>query len=186
MTTYSGSINLILGPMFSSKTTELIRQYYRNTLGGKKCIMVKYANDDRYSKNEVVTHDGKSVEALICKQLAEVENDVLNYDVICIDEVQFYNDGDIYCDRWANYGKTIYACGLNGTFKRTEFPVISRLLPLVENIVFLKAVCKENGNDAIYSKLDIAINSDEIEIIGGSEKYSAVDRKQYFLQKIDK
>ena len=181
MNTYSGSINLILGPMFSSKTSELIRQYKRNILGGKKCIMIKYANDTRYSKNEVITHDGISVTAFNCKKLEEVDKIVFDYDVICIDEIQFYSDGDIYCDKWANMGKNVYACGLNGTFKRTEFPVISKLLPLVENIIFLKAVCKENGNDAVYSKLNMDITNDNIEIIGGSEKYSAVDRKTFFL-----
>jgi len=174
------SIVLILGPMFSAKTTELIRQYNRHSLGNKKCIMIKYTGDDRYDNNHVVTHDGIKVNAIKCKLLEEVDNKVNDYDVICIDEIQFYADGDVYCDKWANNNKTVYACGLSGTFKRTEFPVISKLIPKVEKIKFLRAVCKENGREAAFTKLDMDNVGDKIEIIGGAEKYRAVDRIEYY------
>jgi thymidine kinase len=176
----TGYITLILGPMFSSKTTELIRQYNRNALANKKCIMIKYSGDDRYDNNAVVTHDGMKVSAIKCKTLQQVNDQVKDYDVICVDEVQFYSDGDIYCDQWANDGKKVYACGLSGTFKRTEFPVISKLVPKVEKIKFLTAICKENGSEASFSKLDMEHTGDNIEIIGGAEKYRAVNRTEYF------
>jgi len=177
---YQGSITLILGPMFSAKTTELIRQYNRNTLGGKKCIMVKYSGDERYDNNAVVTHDGIKVQAIKCSQLSQVYDQIINYDVICIDEIQFYTDGDEICDRLANQGKKVYACGLSGTYKRTEFPVISKLIPKVEKIKFLTAICKENGNEASFTKLDLEETEGKIEIIGGSEKYRAVDRETFY------
>ena len=177
---YNGEIHLILGSMFASKTTELIRHYNRHSIAGKKCVMVKYKNDIRYDLKMIVTHDNIKAEALICEYLYEIDNQVQLYDVICIDEVQFYKDGHIFCDKWANQNKIIIACGLNGTFNRTPFPVISKLIPLTENITFLKAVCKETGDDAVYSKLNIVINDNITELIGGSEKYTAVDRKTFF------
>jgi thymidine kinase len=173
------SIMLILGPMFSSKTTELIRQYNRNSIGNKKCIMIKYSGDDRYDNDNVITHDGIKVKAIKCKKLIDVDSIIYDFDVICIDEIQFYSDGDIYCDIWANLGKKVYACGLSGTYKRTEFPVISRLIPKVEKIKFVRAICKENGNEASFTKLDLLPNNDQIEIIGGPEKYRAVDRIEF-------
>jgi thymidine kinase len=173
------SIILILGPMFSSKTTELIRQYNRNSIGNKKCIMIKYLGDNRYDNNNVITHDGIKVQAIKCNKLEQVNEQIIDYDVICIDEIQFYSDADIYCDIWANKGKKVYACGLSGTFKRTEFPVISKLIPKVEKIKFLRAICRENGNEASFSKLDMITIDDNIEIIGGAEKYRAVDRIEY-------
>jgi thymidine kinase len=176
----TGSITLILGPMFSSKTTELIRQYNRNAIANKKCIMIKYSGDNRYDNNAVVTHDGMKVTGIKSNLLKYVDEQVKDYDVVCVDEVQFYSDGDEYCDKWANQGKKVYACGLSGTFKRTEFPVISRLIPKVEKIKFLTAICKENGNEASFSKLDMDNTGDTIEIIGGAEKYRAVDRTEYF------
>ena len=172
-------LQLILGPMFSSKTTELIRQYNRNAIGGKKCIMIKYIGDDRYDKDFVVTHDGIKVNAIKCKYLKDVEQDIIYYDVICIDEVQFYTDADIYCDIWA-MNKQVYACGLSGTFKRTPFPIISNLIAKADKVKFLTAICKDNGNEAPFTKMYSDPENDEIEIIGGSEKYMAVDRKKYF------
>ncbi len=176
--TYDGSINLILGPMWSCKTTELIRRYKRYTLGMKKCMMIKYKNDTRYDNAMVVTHDGHKIEAFACEVLCEADLEIQNYDVICIDEVQFYKDADVYIDKWANQGKIIVASGLNGNFKRQEFPIISKLIPLAENISFYTAVCKETGKDATFTKINV--DNDIIEVIGGSELYSAVDRQTYF------
>jgi thymidine kinase len=142
--------------------------------------MIKYTGDNRYDDKYVTTHDGIKVNGIKCRLLESVDEITIDYDVICIDEIQFYADGDIYCDKWANNGKVVYACGLSGTFKRTEFPVISKLIPKVEKIKFLRAICKENGNEASFSKLDMQNTGDSIEIIGGAEKYRAVDRNEYF------
>ena len=179
----NGQINLILGCMFAYKTSELIRRYNRYSIGGKKCIMIKYKNDVRYDSEMVVTHDNIRVNAIVCEFLFEADKIVASYDVICIDEVQFYKDAHIFCDKWANDGKIIEVCGLNGTFERKPFKIISRLIPLAENITFLTAICKETGNDAIYSQLNTdttGINEKTSELIGGSDKYSASDRQTYF------
>lgn len=180
---YDGQINLILGCMFSGKTSELVRRYNRHTIGGRKCIMIKYKNDTRYDDAAVVTHDKIKIRAFVCEHLYEADELIDKYDVICIDELQFYKDADIICDSWANQGKIIEACGLNGTFNRTPFPIISNILPLAQNVTFLKAVCKENGNDAIYSHINIDVNDNSTEIIGGDDKYNAVDRKTYYKNK---
>ena len=165
--------------MFSGKTSELISRYNRYTIGKKKCLMIKYKNDTRYDKNMIVTHDGIKISAVVCKNLYEVDHKINNYDVICIDEVQFYKDADIFCDKWATENnKIVEACGLNSTFERKPFPIISNLIPLVEDITFLTAICKENGNDAVYSKR--LIDDKKEELIGGSDVYSAVDRETYF------
>ena len=58
-----GKLNLICGPMFSGKTTELIRRYTRYELAGKKCILIKYSKDTRYDNNNIVTHDNNSYNA---------------------------------------------------------------------------------------------------------------------------
>ncbi|MCJ7637940.1 MAG: hypothetical protein MUO21_10665, partial [Nitrososphaeraceae archaeon] len=116
MSINNGQINLVIGSMFSEKTTNLIRRYNRYTIGGKKCLMIKYKNDTRYDSEMVVTHDNIKINAIVCEYLSEADKLINNYDVICIDEVQFYQDAYIFCDKWANEGKIIEACGLNGTF----------------------------------------------------------------------
>lgn len=183
---YTGTFNIILGSMWSGKTSELVRRYKRHTIGGRKCLMIKYKNDTRYDDEMVVTHDKIKVQGLVCEYLYEADDKVREYDVICVDEVQFYKDAHIFCDKWCNEGKIVEACGLNGTFNRTEFPIISKLIPLAENITFLKAVCKETGNDAIYSNINIDVQNNVTEVIGGAEKYNAVDRQTFFNSNLKK
>ena len=46
---HSGSISLILGPMFSGKSTELMRRVRRFTFARRACLVCKYAKDQRYA-----------------------------------------------------------------------------------------------------------------------------------------
>ena len=181
--TYDGSFNLILGNMWSGKTSELVRRYKRHVIGGRNCLMIKYKNDLRYDDEKVVTHDKIKVQAFVCEYLYEADHMIDDYDVICIDEIQFYKDAHIFVDKWANMGKIVEACGLNGTFHRKEFQIISKLMPLAENISFLKAVCKETGDDATFSNINMIVDNNVTEVIGGSELYTAVDRKTYYKDK---
>lgn len=176
----TGAFHLILGCMFSGKTSELIRRYQRHVLGGKRCLMVKYARDTRYSANAVATHDGVSIHGVRCLLLADVDRYVVESDVVCIDEVQFYKDAPMWCDKWANDGKVVIACGLNGMFNREPFPVVSQLIPLVEDITFLTAICRETGDEAVYSQR--LTDETEEQIIGGAETYRAADRTTYFAK----
>ena len=52
-----GRIQIIFGPMFSGKTTELIRIVKRFSIAKRKCLLIKYSKDDRYSVHGVSTHD---------------------------------------------------------------------------------------------------------------------------------
>jgi len=48
-TTGKGRIELICGPMFSGKTTELIRRVQRQQRGGRTTIVIKHMSDQRYT-----------------------------------------------------------------------------------------------------------------------------------------
>ena len=52
-----GRIELIMGPMFAGKSTELLRRVKRLEISGKKCLSIKYSADDRYSAECISTHD---------------------------------------------------------------------------------------------------------------------------------
>ncbi len=185
---YAGCINLVIGPMFSGKTTEIITRYKRHIENGKRCLMVKFKGDTRYSSSMVVSHTGEQVEAVVCDLLQYVDKLVIDCDVVCIDEAQFYEDAPVFCDKWANEGKCIEICGLSGTFNRTPFHVISQLVPIAENILHLKAVCQVSGGDASFVRIhDRRAVSDKFStvLIGGSELYSPVNRKHYFNSAFD-
>ena len=79
-------------------------------------LVIKYAEDTRYSAEDLSTHDRSQLEALPTKMLAEVEPEAMKYDVIAIDEGQFYPDIVEYAEKWANAGKTIIISALDGTW----------------------------------------------------------------------
>ena len=54
---FKGSLELIIGPMFAGKSTELLRRVKRHAISGKTCLYVKYAADTRYDTSCIATHD---------------------------------------------------------------------------------------------------------------------------------
>jgi thymidine kinase len=177
--TYSGFIRLYMGPMFSGKTSALLEAYTRHTIAKRKCLLVKYIGDTRYDVKNIVSHDGKKIESSCnCKLLYEIDNIVNNYQVICIDEIQFFQDAPIFCDKWANEGLIVELAGLSGTYLREEFPVISQLIPLAEEIHKKTAICVQTGKDAQYT---FRLSDDNTTVvIGGLDKYTPMDRVTFF------
>lgn len=170
----SGKLSLILGPMYSGKSTTLLTRYRRYKFANKKCLLVKYSKDTRYDKNKIITHDMLEYNAKNCTKLEEIDNYVKDYEVICIDEVQFYEDAYIYCDKWANEGLIVEACGLNGDFRRKPFEQISMLIPLSDKIDHITAIDESNGFEAPFTKR--LSNETDQEVIGGKDKYRASSR----------
>ena len=55
---YSGHIEVIFGPMFSGKSSELIRRLRRYEHATKKCVVINYFKDNRYNQDSyMATHD---------------------------------------------------------------------------------------------------------------------------------
>lgn len=171
-------IYLILGPMYSGKTSELIRRYNRYKISGKRCLLVKNALDLRYSEdNKLCTHDMFQTEATICSSLHQIEK-INQYDVICIDEIQFYPDNLDFCTKMANQGKIIIASGLSGNYKRQPFKNMPELTANAEKVVYLTAICMICKNDGAAFTKRVSEDIDEI-VVGGIDKYLAVCRKCY-------
>lgn len=66
-----------------------MRRIKRLEIAQKKCLFIKYGLDNRYSKNQIQTHNGTSVDALNTKSLNDIEIIANKYDCIGIDEGQF-------------------------------------------------------------------------------------------------
>ena len=186
---FTGKIKLYTGPMFSGKTTLLFRDYERYSLSNKKCILIKYSKDNRYVNH--ITHNqnfsindkneigfGVKINKISCNYLFEADNDVKSYDVIFIDEIQFFKDNYIYCEKWANEGKYIILAGLISTFERKLFSGMELLLPLIEEIITNPAVCLETYNDAYFTTRTIDDKNETL--IGNNDIYKSVDRYTYF------
>lgn len=52
-----GSIEVICGPMFAGKSEEIIRRVKRIEYAKKKVLCFKPSIDNRYSKDEIVSHN---------------------------------------------------------------------------------------------------------------------------------
>uniref|UniRef100_A0AAR2JCW4 Thymidine kinase n=2 Tax=Pygocentrus nattereri TaxID=42514 RepID=A0AAR2JCW4_PYGNA len=172
-----GQIQVIFGPMFSGKSTELMRRVRRFQIAQYSCLVIKYAKDVRYSHEGMATHDKSTMEAVPANCLREVQGLALEATVIGIDEGQFFPDTVEFCEEMANRGKTVIVAALDGTFQRKPFGNILSLVPLAESVVKLNAVCMECFKEASYTKRLGA--EKEVEVIGGADKYHAVCRGCY-------
>lgn len=183
----NGQIQLIIGPMFAGKTTELFRRI--NRYSNKNCICFKHISDNRYDSNSIVTHDDQSISAISCKKLFDYILRISKYDIIGIDEGQFFPDLTDFCEKMANSGKTVIVAALNGDFKRNPFLNISNLIPLAEEILHLKAICTscnsfQTSASFTYRKpLSCKESSEDTQIIiGGKDLYLPVCRSCYFCK----
>ncbi|XP_075436122.1 thymidine kinase, cytosolic [Ascaphus truei] len=177
-----GQIQVIFGPMFSGKSTELIRRVRRFQIAQYKCLVIKYARDTRYSKEMVATHDRTTMDSVSACQLVDVLPEARVSSVIGIDEGQFFSDIVEFCEEMANEGKTVIVAALDGTFQRKAFGDILSLVPLAESVVKLNAVCMECYREAAYTKRRGA--ETEVEVIGGADKYQSVCRPCYFRKQL--
>ena len=171
-----GKIELILGPMFSGKSTRLIELMRKYVYKAKKTIMVKFYADQRYTdKSEVVTHDLIKYDSINCKILRNSFDTFKEYDVIGIDEGQFFADLVEVCEELALMGKIVLIAALNGDFRMEPFPVIQRIIAKADKIKLLKAYCFNCHKDAKFS-LRI-VQSNETVLIGAGEAYKPACRE---------
>ena len=174
-------LNLFIGPMFSGKTTMLLNRFEQYKELGKKCIIIKYDLDNRYTNtDELVTHDNYKINAKSTNLLINLNIIIKEFDIILIDEIQFYKDAYRIVDIWSN-SKIVECYGLNGDFNRKPFEQISYLIALCDNITFLKAKDKYNGENAIFTHR--IVESEEKELIGGSDYYEPLSRINYIKKK---
>jgi thymidine kinase len=162
--------------MFSGKSTRLIELMRKYVYKAKKTIMVKYYADQRYSqKSEVVTHDLIKYDSINCKILRNSFDTFKEYDVIGIDEGQFFADLVEVCEELALMGKIVLIAALNGDFRMEPFPVIQRIIAKADKIKLLKAYCFNCHKDAKFS-LRI-VQSNETVLIGAGESYKPACRE---------
>lgn len=177
-----GKLEMIIGPMFSGKSTELIREIRLAKVIEKKVLVIKPLLDDRYENTKIVSHSFESEECNTIDFLYKLDEQVLKYDLIVIDEGQFFPDLKETVLKWVEqYNKEILIGGLDGDFKRKPIGQILELIPYADKCKKISSMCKlcNDGTKAIFSHR-ITNNSEQVQI-GGSESYSPLCRKHYIL-----
>lgn len=176
------SLQLIVGCMFSGKSTELIRRIRRFQSIGKRVMVVNHTLDNRDGSSNVATHYGDNVDSLKYSNLMNFVNiyNLSNYDVVCIDEGQFFDDLRLGVKTMVEgYNLQVIVAGLSSDFRREPFGDIMSLMLIADDVLFCKAYCGicKNGTLAPFTKRTSATRA-QVEV-GSKDKYIAVCRKCY-------
>ena len=178
-----GQINIIIGCMFSGKSTEMIRiiNRYKN-IKDAELLIINHTIDNRYGNNVVSSHNKIQIACKSISNLSIIKDseDYKKANVIFIEEAQFFKDLYEFCLYAADTDKKIiYVVGLDGDFRRNCFGDICRLIPHAENVTKLKALCAKcaNGTEATFTKR--IVSGEDIELVGTLESYIPVCREHY-------
>lgn len=174
-----GWIEVICGPMFAGKTEELLRRVRRLEYAKKNIVVFKPSIDDRYSNEEVVSHNNsrtKSVNISYARQIFDyIDKDT---EVVAVDEVQFLDEEAVgICEFLASKGIRVIVSGLDKDFRGEPFSFMPKLLSLAEYVTKLTAICVVCGQPATRTQRIVdgkpAKYNDPIVLIGAQESYDA-------------
>ncbi|MGH9683474.1 MAG: thymidine kinase [Candidatus Acidiferrales bacterium] len=172
-----GWIEVVVGPMFSGKSEELIRRLRRAEIAKQRVQIFKPVIDQRYKKNGIVSHSGLEIDSELVMQGEDILTKVAaRTEVVGIDEAQFLGETVVEaCVKLADLGKRVIVAGLDTDFMGRPFEPIPRLLAVAEEITKLLAICMRCGNPAVHTQRLVA--SEELVVVGAGEMYEARCRR---------
>ena len=169
-----GRIDIIMGCMFSGKSTEIIRMINRYKALDKQILIVNHSNDTRYKKDTISTHSNINVSCVSLSNLnlikSQSEYNYENCEVIVIEEAQFFkNLYEFVLDSAEKDNKIVIIAGLDGDSNREAFGEIIKLIPKCDSVVKLHALCSicKDGTLAPFTKR-LVENTDQV-LVGISE-----------------
>jgi thymidine kinase len=177
----SGYLELIIGPMFSGKTSRLVEVYKQCIFCNIPVLTINHSLDERYDATLLSTHDQIKIPCVKVEKLSDLwlnSESIKESKVILINEGQFFEDLYDFTIDLLKLNKTIYICGLDGDFERKKFGQILDLVPLCDKITKLNSLCSncKNGTPGIFS---MRLTSDKQQTLVGSDIYIPVCRKCY-------
>lgn len=202
MTTNNGPVvgsylELILGPMFSGKSSRLVEIYKQCLFCNIPVVVINHSIDKRYDDTLLSTHDKVMIPCIQTNKLIDIwyykqnTNTNTNEDifllrlddsvkliaaeVILINEGQFFEDLLPAVEHMLRHNKKIYVAGLDGDFERKKFGQILDLIPLCDRVTKMTSLCGicKNGTPGIFSK---RITSEKEQTVVGSNNYIPVCR----------
>lgn len=184
-----GSIEVVCGPMFAGKTEELLRRIRRLEYAKKNYLVFKPKVDNRYSNNEIVSHNNNRHETIAVKKSLEILEHI-NKDLyaVIIDEAQFFDNEIIkVVNELANRNIRVIIGGLDLDFKGEPFGPMPYLLAIAEEVTKLTAICVVSGTNATRTQRLIdgkpAKYDDPIIKIGAKESYEPRSRKYHEIER---
>lgn len=185
-----GFIEVIAGCMYAGKTEELLRRVRRIEYAKKRVIVFKPIIDNRYSENEVVSHNKTKTKSVNISKASDIY-DYINGDLpyaIVIDEIQFL-DAEIVkvCEHYADHGVRVICAGLDTDFRGEPFGIMPTILAIAEKVTKLDAICQVCGGIATRTQRIIngkpAYYDDPVIMVGAKEQYEARCRHCHIVLK---
>lgn len=180
-----GYLKMYIGPMFSGKSTALTKEYNHWTSKGYNVLGINYKLDNRYDENNsIATHDNVTIPALKVGTLEDI--DVTNYDIVLVDESQFFPDLSPIIEWVDLQQKYVAVSGLSGDYRRKRFGNNIDLVHHCDEVNVMKGECSTEScnNKSIFTaktinEEHILLNGQSKVDIGGGDKYIPLCRKCY-------
>jgi thymidine kinase len=172
-----GWIEVICGPMFSGKSEELMRRLRRAMIARKRVQVFKPILDDRYSKDEIVSHTDIRMKSEAMKDVSEILGRLdWRTQVVGIDEANFFGQGLVeIANQLADSGKQVLIAGLDTDYMGRPFAPLPDLLTLAESITKTLAICMRCGNPAKHTQR--LVESNDLIVVGAAGMYEARCRR---------
>jgi thymidine kinase len=177
-----GRIEVIVGPMFSGKSEELIRRLKRARIARQRVLCYKPDIDLRYHRTAIASHSSQTHEACTVASVEHLKAALFpqlhEVDVIGIDEAQFFDASIIPLTvELVHLGKRIIMAGLDTTFNAEPFGPIPALMAIADEVAKLSAVCMICGAPAIHTQR--LGQSQELVLVGAAGLYEARCRTHF-------
>lgn len=172
-----GWIEAICGPMFSGKSEELMRRLRRSMIARKRVQVFKPVIDDRYSNDEIVSHNDLRMKSHAVNVAADILSSLdSRTEVVGIDESHFFGQGLVdVATHLADSGKQVIIAGLDTDYMGRPFAPMPDLLTLAESITKTLAICMRCGNPAKHTQR--LVESTDLIVVGARGMYEARCRR---------
>jgi len=179
------SLDILIGPMFAGKSSRILSLVSRYAAIGTPVLVLKHADDTRYRRNEIATHDGQTAPCIAVRDLDDlVAEDLMRFKVIILDEAQFFRRLVPFCE-WIvdTLGKHLYLVGLDGDSNRRPFGELLECIPLADRVERITAFCQRcaNGTPAPFTYRRNGPHDQQV-IVGGHDRYMSLCRECYHLE----
>ena len=177
-----GRLDIIMGSMFSGKSTEIIRLINRYKILNKKILILNHSLDNRYQESSISTHSNLSLKCTSIREFSEIDTQIYqDSEIVVVEEAQFFSGLYDFCQKACETDdKTVIISGLDGDSNRKRFGEILDLIPICDSVKKLHALCTEcnDGTKASFTKRHSGVNNKD-QIFIGVKEFSAVCRKHY-------
>lgn len=177
-----GYLELILGPMWSGKTSRLLDLHKQYSICGIPTMLINYVGDTERGvpHASIVSHDGRKASCRTVSRLGEIAGEeIADVRVLLVNEAQFFPDAVSWIQRAVDVlGKRVHAAGLDGDYMRRPFGAWLDLIPLADAISKLRAFCRGcRVREALFSNR--TTESKQVELIGAADIYEPLCRRCY-------